>query len=140
MTSSNPVPVHLGSPADLLAAVPTLLGIHPSETLVLIGVTEDTVVAASSVDLGALALPGVLVALFRATRRSDATGVIAIVFTETRVNTALLAEPLHQFAEHVGLVLLAGLAVTGDRVRPLSADPSQATAAGSPVRIKPRQI
>ena len=60
-------------------------------------------------------------ALFKATKRSVATGVIAIVFTETKVNTALLAEPLHQCAEHVGLVLLAGLAITDGQVRPLSA-------------------
>ena len=123
VTITNHVPVHLGSPADLLAAVPTLLGTHPSESLVVIGVAEDTVVAASSVDLAALAMPGVLVALFKATRRSVATSVIVIVFTETRVNTALLAEPLYQCARHVGLVLLAGLAVTDGQVRPLSPAP-----------------
>ena len=138
MTITKHVPVYIGSPADLITAVPTLLGTHPSERLVLIGVTEDTVVAASSVDLRTLAMPGVLVALFRATRRSVATSVIAVVYTEAKVNTALLAEPLHQCAEHVGLVLLAGVVATGGQMRPLSADPSRGAAATRPVRIEPR--
>jgi hypothetical protein len=140
MTITNHVPVHLGSPDDLLAAVPTLLGTHPSERPVLIGVTEDKVVAASSVDLGALAMPGVLVALFRATRRSVATSVIVVLYTEAKVNTALLAEPLHQCAEHVGLVLRAGVVVAGGQMRPLSADPSRGAAATRPVRIEPRHV
>jgi hypothetical protein len=122
MTFNDPPPISITSPADLITAIPRLLGTNPKERLVLVGVDDSEVTSSATLELGAVALPGVLAALFLASSRTGSTGVLAVVYTDMAVRTSLLVQPLTAAARWADLELLAALRVTGGRVRPLSAD------------------
>ncbi len=111
--------LHIAGPADLATAVPELLGFDPLESLVLVGITGDTVTAIARLDLAAIAVPGVLPGLFRAIKRRPSSGVIAIVYTDTTAPTEMLAEPVAECARWAGLELLAAVRATAHGVRPL---------------------
>jgi hypothetical protein len=137
MTHTDPPPITIASPADLIEAIRQLFGSDPVESLVLVGVTDATVASYLRLDLGAIAWPGVLPAVFAATARSGASAVMAVVYTETAVRTSLLVEPITSAAEWAGLELLAALRVTGGRVRPLGADcPTWKQPPASPRRLR----
>jgi hypothetical protein len=112
--------LHLAGPVDLASAVPQLLGFTPTESLVLAGLSGTTVTAITRVDLGAIALPGVLAGLFRAIRRAASSEVIAIVYTDTAARTELLAGPIAECAAWTGMHLIAALRSTSNGIQPLS--------------------
>lgn len=56
--------------------------------------------AAVCIALADIATPGILAGMFRTIRCSFATGVVAVIYTDTNVRTAMLAEPFAEpFAE-----------------------------------------
>ncbi|WP_375504821.1 DUF4192 family protein [uncultured Jatrophihabitans sp.] len=114
-------PLHVASPDDLVQAVLQMIGSTPHESLVLVGIDDTTITATVTVDLPAIALPGILPALVRSVARSSATGVIALVYSTTAANTAVLVEPLSVASDWARLELLAALRVDDGAVRPLAA-------------------
>jgi hypothetical protein len=70
------------------------------------------VVVTARVDLDDLHDPGTLPALMQAIRRSFATGVLAVAYSDTVARTELAALPLGPTADDSGLELLCGLFVS----------------------------
>jgi hypothetical protein len=76
-----PDTLRLGSAADLLAAIPYLVGFHPVESLVLVGLAANRVSVTARLDLvdcGSAELRHALGVLTRA----DSDGLLAVVFSE----------------------------------------------------------
>lgn len=108
------------NPRELITTVATLLRGEPKEMVVLLGVNETMIVIAATVSITDIATPGTLAGLFRTVRRGFATAVIALVYTDTRANTGLLAEPIAACAHWAGLGLLAALQVKDGELQPLT--------------------
>ena len=128
LTSDRPV-LKIRGPADLIEAVPYLLGFHPRASLVLIGLghdsgrDSDSVTITARVDLAEVISSDRLVDdTVRAVARSGATGVVVVVFDaeSTPSRTADLpwrtvVDAVDESAERAGLALLDALLVTSDR-------------------------
>lgn len=111
--------IRLGSAAEFLAAVPYLVGFHPSESLVLVGLAEGRVAVTARLDLedcGDDDLHHALQILVRA--GSDAA--MAACFSDTRVESwgfpwAVVVEPLRELAAWMDLPILDVLVVREQR-------------------------
>ena len=86
-------------PADLLAAVPYLLGFHPEESLVVIGLDDTKVTVTARLDLADVDTTGALSNLFGAIQRAGSTKVVTAVFTGTLTPSSPM---LVSLAENVG--------------------------------------
>jgi hypothetical protein len=120
MPTTDPPRAHVTRPTDLLTAIPTMVGAPPQECLVLVGVSETAVTASALIELRHVASPGVLPAAFHSIRRSLATGVIAVVYTDTDVRADLLVDPLTTLAGHVNLDVEATLLVRRGELEPFT--------------------
>lgn len=81
--SAPDVPVlGIHGPADLLQAVPYLLGFHPERSLVVIGLHHSRLVVTMRLDLDDLDSPGVLPDAITAMRRGGASDFVASVYTD----------------------------------------------------------
>lgn len=67
-------------PGDLLQAVPYLLGFHPSDSLVLVGLRAGRVAVTARVDLPDLSAPGLVPDLLSALVRGGAQQLVAVVY------------------------------------------------------------
>ena len=83
MTTTESPTLRVTGPAELLGAVPYLLGFHPEESLVVIGLDDTKVIVSARVDLADAETPGVLPDLFDAIKRGTATRAVAAIFTDT---------------------------------------------------------
>lgn len=72
--------LRISGPADLLQAVPYLLGFHPSESLVLIGLVDGRLVVTVRLDLVDLAEPDVLADALEAMCRGGTRTVVGAVY------------------------------------------------------------
>ncbi len=84
-TTDSPT-LQVRGPADLLAAVPYLLGFHPHESLVIIGLADNRVIVTARLDLTDVThLTGsrLLADTLEAIKRGDTTSVLGAVFTDT---------------------------------------------------------
>jgi hypothetical protein len=70
------------SPEELLHAVPYLLGFHPAESLVAIGLARGRLVVTTRMDLAELEIPGVLPHVLGAIATGGATALVAVVYSE----------------------------------------------------------
>jgi hypothetical protein len=82
--------LHVRGPADLLAAVPYLLGFHPTESLVVIGLADTTVMVTARINLPDMHLPSVPPTLFGAVKRSGATQAVLVVLTDMPIEVLSL--------------------------------------------------
>jgi Domain of unknown function (DUF4192) len=117
-TTENPT-LRVTGPAELLGAVPYLLGFHPEESLVIIGLDESKVIVTARLDLADIAGSRVVADTLAAIKRGQATAVVGAVFTETPVPTEPIAADLDKHARGVGLDVVDTLIVTGSRWRSL---------------------
>jgi hypothetical protein len=74
--------MRISGPADLLQAVPYLLGFHPTDSLVLLGLDDRRLVVTARVDLPDLAEPRVLSQLIDALAHGGARELLAVVYGE----------------------------------------------------------
>ena len=81
-TTDNLPVLRICGPADLLQAVPYLLGFHPATSLVLVGLAEGQLVVTSRVDLDDLAAEGMLRHAARGMVNAGAEMVIAAVYDD----------------------------------------------------------
>jgi hypothetical protein len=72
--------VRISGPSELLGAVPYLLGFHPSESLVLIGLDDGHLVVTARVDLAEVAEPDLLRGVVAALSRGGATALVGVVY------------------------------------------------------------
>jgi len=81
---STDAPVHrISGPSELLAAVPYLLGFHPTDSLVLVGMRERRVVVTARLDLADTEQHGALEHAIGAMARGGAGSVIAVAYPST---------------------------------------------------------
>lgn len=84
MTMTEKTP-RITGPADLLCAVPYLLGFHPEKSLVIVGLADSQIVVTVRVDLADVSEGrGYLSDTVQAMVRGGATGIVAVVYTETQ--------------------------------------------------------
>lgn len=130
--------LELSSPADLLAAIPYLLGFHPADSLVLVGIRDRHVAVTFRVDLpppgdATDALIGYLLdVLGRPRRRHRRVRLVLVGYGQPGRVEPFVAAVRAAFAAH-DLPVLDALRVTGDRFWPLT-DPSPA-GAGRPFSL-----
>ncbi len=87
-TSCRSVPdaMQITGPADLLQAVPYLLGFHPASSLVIVGLDAGVLVVTVRMDLVDLAEPLVLGDAVEAMHRGGASELIGVVFDDCPVD------------------------------------------------------
>jgi hypothetical protein len=140
MTTTDLPTLKVNSPADLVTAVPYLLGFHPEESLVAIGLDGVKVVVTARINLADLQLPEVLHNLFDALQRGTATRTVIVVFTDTVV-AAPVSRSITETVEAGGLELVDMLLVGRGRWRSLRCqDLACCPAEGTPVPAQPTVI
>ncbi len=84
LTAAAPDVAILGihGPADLVQAVPYLLGFHPRSSLVIVGLHEDRLVVTVRLDLADVGVPGVLADAVAAMHRGGTTELVAAVYAD----------------------------------------------------------
>ncbi|MEV0733930.1 DUF4192 domain-containing protein [Polymorphospora sp. NPDC050346] len=112
MTASQPMPLSISSPADVLALVPHLLGYQPGNSLVLIATVGTKVVLACRTDLPVV--PEDLPQLLPSVQAVDSTHVIIVGYGPApAVDPALAAA--HQIFTVAGLAVHDALRVDDGR-------------------------
>lgn len=91
--TSIPPTSHIRGPAELLQAVPYLLGFHPHQSLVLVGTADGLLVVTARLDLADTCVPGLVVDTVAAIRRGGATAVIGAVYDDDAVRDAVGGDP-----------------------------------------------
>lgn len=76
-------PLRITGPADLLQAVPYLLGFHPAESLVLIGLADGRLVVTARIGLADVGAPALLRDSVAALCRGGAEQLVAAVYSST---------------------------------------------------------
>jgi hypothetical protein len=118
--TDDPV-LRLGGPADLLQAVPYLLGFHPAASLVVIGLNGGRLIVTVRLDLADLTDPRVLTDAVDAVHRGGARDLVGVVYDECRpvAREQLpwhgLADALDSAAAASGCAVLDTLLVSGGR-------------------------
>jgi hypothetical protein len=119
--ATDPAVLRVGGPADLLQAVPYLLGFHPAASLVIIGLRRSRLVVTVRVDLSDLADPGVLADAVDAMHRGGASELVGAIYDECRPDASPqlpwhgVAEALELEAARAGCHLIDTLLVSGGR-------------------------
>lgn len=110
----------LTSPHDLLAAVPFLIGYHPTDSLVLISLLDESIGMAMRIDFPQEIDPDQIdnLASHLVREKSDSALLIAYVPTEL-IDTDFVLDPLREAIEMRGIVLREILEVRSDRWRSL---------------------
>lgn len=108
-------------PADLVQAVPYLLGFHPKSSLVVVGLYQSQLVVTVRIDMADLTARDVLAGTVAAMRRGGASELIGAVFDDCEpaptggsMPWASAAESLSAEAARVGCDLIDVLLVIGD--------------------------
>jgi hypothetical protein len=109
-------------PGDLIEAIPYLLGFHPRESLVVVGLDGDRVCVTARVDLSELADAGVLPATVRIMRDGGARRVVAVVYEASATVVERHALPqrevigaLGDYLDSAGVDLVDALLVVAGR-------------------------
>lgn len=103
MTATTPVCIT--SPASLIAAVPYLLGLEPTDSLVLVGLRDSQVTVTARVDLDQLDVPRDIADMMTVlATRAGSTDVLALTYgdrAEADTIAATVAESGMRLVEHV---------------------------------------
>jgi len=141
--SLTDVPIRIHGPDDLLQVIPYLLGFHPADSLVVIGLVRARVVVSMRVDLDADSPAGLAGRLVAALYRAAATEAYAVIYSESWPDGALrpyadLVVMLGIEAHDAGVELVDGLFVSqGRRWSYRCSDESCCPAAGTPIDDTP---
>jgi hypothetical protein len=95
--------LRVGNPGDLIEAIPYLLGFHPRDSLVLVGLADTRVSVTARVDLGELADPSTLAETVRVVAGGDATQLIAAIYDHGAVDVVKPGLPYRQLVRDVGV-------------------------------------
>jgi hypothetical protein len=94
----------LRGPSDLVHAIPYLLGFHPHESLVLIGLAGGELVVTARIDLTDLSAPALVAETMTAMRRGGTREVVAALLTTTP------CRPEQRWVDEVGVISEAATA------------------------------
>ncbi len=136
-------------PAELVQAVPYLLGFHPSRSMVLVGLAEGLLVVTARVDLADALVGGVLPDTIAAMHRGGTRELVAAVYDEPVADMPVdafdprpgrldLADRVEDAAAVIGCRVRDVLLVIGDRWWSLTCGvPSCCPPGGEPVLVEP---
>jgi hypothetical protein len=123
--SRRPLPTRrISGPAELLQAIPYLLGFHPHQSLVLVGLADGRLVVTARVDLADVPR-GVVSHTLEAFVRSGASSVLAVCYDDASATGASLAQVIglvDAAADALGCELLDALHVGDGRWWSLTCD------------------
>jgi hypothetical protein len=109
----------ISGPAELLQAVPYLLGFHPVRSLVVVGLHADQLVVTARIDLPDAVLPGVLAHSLEAMARGGSSSIVAAIYHDDADPFDLhwdeLVADVGQVAEEVDCELCDALFVSRGR-------------------------
>lgn len=107
----------LSGPTELLSAVPYLLGFHPRDSVVLVGLREGRLVVTARLDLADAAQHGALEQTVATMARGGAGSVVAVIYPADGAaeDWPAFARRLAVVAGEVGCTLSDALLVRGDR-------------------------
>jgi hypothetical protein len=101
--SFEPTVLHVRDPGDLIEAVPYLLGFHPRDSLVIVGLDDRFRVGVTArVDLAELADPAVLPATLRVLADASAAHAVAIIYDGSPDPIARGALPWRDLVDDAG--------------------------------------
>ena len=125
----------ISGPAELLAAVPYLIGFHPKESLVLVGLREGRVVVTARLDLADAESHGALEHVVGSMARGGAGSVIAVAYPARRggADWSGLTRRLTLISGEVGCSLADALLVHEGRWWSLVCDGECCPAEGRPL-------
>lgn len=110
--------LRINGPVDLLSAVPYLLGFHPHDSLVLIGLTHGVLVVTARLDLEDADEEAVASTIDAMVRGGSSQFVAAVYAAESAADDGLphssLVELVEELTMRAGAQLLDGLLVIGD--------------------------
>jgi hypothetical protein len=144
MTMTENSILRISGPADLLGAVPYLLGFHPQESLVIIGLADRQVVVTARIDLVDIGeqddhLSDIVGAIVRA----GTTKLVGIVYTEIQPDAdgplphAEVAGGLAREAERLGVEMTDCMVVAGGRWSYTCHDPACCPTGGTALPAAP---
>jgi hypothetical protein len=108
----------ISGPGELLQAVPYLLGFHPADSLVLVGLRDGRLVVTARLDLGDASLGGVVAHTLDAMVRGGSASVLAAIYDDSVAADGPIRLDLSDLfieAERAGCDLLEILLVAGGR-------------------------
>ncbi|MDT4939155.1 MAG: hypothetical protein QOG80_2826 [Pseudonocardiales bacterium] len=117
---SADTPMRVRGPDDLVQAIPYLLGFHPRESIVVVGMSGRLVSITMRADLGIEPPEHMAMHLVEALRRADVTEAVAVVYSEMWPTSAArphldVVVTLGVAAERAGILLTDGLLVARGR-------------------------
>jgi hypothetical protein len=86
------VALRVRGPDELIHAVPYLLGFHPHDSLVAVGLRRGSLVVTMRIDLSELQSPDVLPQILSAMSEGGARSIIGVVYTQQRPDPGCAAE------------------------------------------------
>lgn len=129
-----PQPITLHGPGDIVELVPYLLGFHPTESLVLVGITDGTVAVTARVELAEVNRTTMSDLLDTLARRGRCTQAIAVSYTDDRCAADGLAAVIDAAAHAADVSVLDHLLVTAGRWMSLACtDPGCCPPEGTPL-------
>lgn len=127
-------PLRLSGPADLLSAIPFLLGFNPEHSFVVQGLTGNNLQCTFRVDLpGGLDHLDHLVTMVEQVETNECGAVILIAYGETELATACLDRAAADYTD-TDIQVLDRLRVTDDRWHSLDCHEGCCPPEGSPLR------
>lgn len=90
------------SPGDLIEAIPYLLGFHPRDSLVIVGLSDGRVTITARIGLSELADRAVLAETFRVVANSQATQAIAAIYDSAPAHAAMPELPHRELINDAG--------------------------------------
>jgi hypothetical protein len=120
-SSDGAAVISVRGPADLIAAVPYLLGFHPRQSLVIVGMAKAQVVVTMRIDLDDLVEAMMIDRLSTSMARGGAEELVAVVYDDHGDPTAselawnALVRQLSHVAGATGLTVEDAFLVCGDR-------------------------
>jgi hypothetical protein len=133
--ATPPPPLHrIRSPAELLDAIPYLLGFHPQDSVVLVGLRHEQLLVTARLDRSEVELAGAMADVAASMVDGGATSLVAVVYGDSEsdgdtefVGDAMdrLADRLTDEVEFAGGCLIDVLLVRGDRWWSLTCDSEQ---------------
>jgi hypothetical protein len=138
VSTDNTPDLTIKTHADLLHAVPYLLGYSPTESLVVIGVDTGVTIAVR-IDVDQIGNDRALRNLCWMLRRASSTGLVALLYTEMQPHPTLADIRIAEPAAEAHLELIDTMLVSGDRWWSLE-NPTRCPHGGYPVPSIPTAV
>lgn len=119
-SDSPPQLIKLHEPGELLSMIPYLLGFHPCDSLVLIGLRQQRVSVTTRIDLADIAERHAVEHLARALQKSGSDTVVAVIYDSQlavhgRQRWLDLPERFSSICDELGITVLDALVVSQSR-------------------------